>query len=72
MKENIFNENLKDGNNYYSIIIAVAKMARKIVDLANEISGTCPDDPVGEAIENLKSGEYEIVIPEDLPKKSIV
>ena len=65
MKENVFNENLKNGHNYYSNIIAVAKMARKIVDLANEVSGTCPDDPVGEAIENLKSGEYEIIVPED-------
>ena len=56
---------LSDGLNYYALIIAVAKMARSIVDLANDVGGVCPDNPVEEAIESLNSMEYEIVKPSD-------
>ncbi len=61
MKRTAIYEILKDGQNYYSLIIAISKTARKIVDTENEISGTCPDNPVEEAIEFLKSSEFEIV-----------
>ena len=56
---------LDEGQNYYSLIIAVSKMARSIVDLANDVGGVCPDNPVEEAIESLNSMEYEIVEPKD-------
>lgn len=61
MKGRILDEAANGGQNYYSLIIAISKTARKIVDSENEISGTCPDNPVEEAIEALKSDEFEIV-----------
>ena len=61
MKRRILDDVTKGGQNYYSLIIAISKTARKIVDSENEISGTCPDNPVVEAIEALKSDEFEIV-----------
>lgn len=54
---------LADGQNYYSLIIAISKIARELVDIANEVSGSCPDNPVQEAVESLKAGEFEIIEP---------
>ncbi len=54
---------LEEGHNYYSLIIAISKIARSIVDLANDVSGTCPDNPVQEAIDSLNSSECEIIEP---------
>ncbi len=65
MKITNFDSILNDSNSYYSLIIAVSKIARQIVDVANEISGSCPDNPVEEAVVSLKSGEYEIIEPDD-------
>ena len=56
---------LQSGNSYYSLIIAISKIARQIVDVANEVSGSCPDNPVEDAVLSLKSGEYEIIEPDD-------
>ncbi len=52
-----------EGHNYYSVIIAISKLARSIVDLANDVGESCPDNPVQEAIDSLNSSEYEIIEP---------
>lgn len=57
---------LKPGQSYYSLITVISKMARKIVDVANETTGTCPDNPVEEAVELLKTKSFEIVEPKEL------
>lgn len=54
---------LEDGQSYFYLIIAISKIAREIVDVANDVSGTCPDDPVGEAVESLRAGRFEIIKP---------
>lgn len=51
-------------HNYYSVIIAISKLARSIVDLANDVGESCPDNPVQEAIDSLNSSEYEIIEPQ--------
>ncbi len=55
---------LEEGHNYYSLIIAISKMARSIVDLANDVGGECPDNPVQEAIDSLNPSEYDIIEPQ--------
>lgn len=57
---------LKPGQSYYSLIIVISKMARKIVDDANEATGTCPDNPVLETVELLKTKSFEIIEPDEL------
>lgn len=61
MKKVVFNENFKQEQNYYSLIIAISKVARNIVKKENEVDGNCPDNPVQEAINFLKTDEFEIV-----------
>ena len=51
----------KNKENYYSIIIVISKIARDIVDFANDNGDICPDNPVEDAIESLTSNEYEII-----------
>lgn len=51
--------------NYYADIIAISKIARNIVEKANDEGVSCPDNPVVEAVEALNSGQYEILSPED-------
>lgn len=52
---------VENKENYYSIIIVVSKIARDIVDLANDNGQICPDNPVEDAIESLAANEYEII-----------
>lgn len=54
---------LGEGHNYYSLIIAISKMARSIVDLASDVGESCPDNPVQEAIDSLNSSEFDIISP---------
>lgn len=54
---------IDQSQSYYSLIIAISKIARDIVEQENELGGSCPDNPIFEAVEKLKSGEYEIVMP---------
>ncbi len=52
--------------NYYANIIAISKVARDIVEKANDDGVSCPDNPVMEAVEALNSGKYEILSTEDI------
>ena len=59
------NEILKDGQSYYSLVIAVAKRARQIAQEAEEEHIVLTEKPVA-------AGKYKIVEPEhigDTPEK---
>lgn len=55
------NNFMKDKESYYSLVIAVAKRAREIVDEANENEETLVEKPVSLAVEEFARGEYQIV-----------
>ncbi len=46
---------------YYSVIVAVSKRAREIVETAQ----TCPDNPVLEASREFENGEFKICLPNE-------
>ena len=60
MRRNFVEDSVRAGFNNYSLVIAVAKLARQIVENSNQLEGICPDDPVGDAIESLNRGDVII------------
>ena len=66
------NEILKDGQSYYSLVIAVAKRARQIAQEAEEEHIVLTEKPFKIAVNELAAGKYKIVEPEhigDTPEK---
>lgn len=54
-------EILKDGQNYYSLVIGVAKYARQAVEEADDLGIASPDKPVSYAVKKLKEGKYRLI-----------
>lgn len=59
---------LKSGESTYSLVIAVAKRARSIIDNAYENKIIIDKKPVGTAVEQFANGEYRLVEDESLKK----
>ena len=55
---------LKTGESYYSLVIAVAKRARQIVDDAEENGEIIVEKPVALAVNEFAKGKYKLVEPE--------
>ena len=60
------NEILKDGQSYYSLVIAVAKRARQIAQEAEEEHIVLTEKPVKIAVNELAAGKYKSVEPEHI------
>ncbi len=60
-------ELLKNGESYYSLVVAVAKRAREITDEMNEQGMELTEKPVQTAVDEFAKGKYKIVEsnPED-------
>ena len=58
-------ERLKGKNSRYAVVLAVAKRARDITDVANASSTILVDKTVSLAITDLTNGDYKIVMPSD-------
>ena len=72
MQRPAVNEILKEGQSYYSLVIAVAKRARQIAQDAEEEHIVLTEKPVKIAVHALAAGKYKIVEPEnigDTPEK---
>lgn len=52
---------LEGGISRYSLVAAVSKRAREIVDLANERSEIIEEKPISTAVEELLDKKYRIV-----------
>lgn len=59
-------EILKPGQSYYSLVIAVAKRTREIVDSANELGDIIEEKPVSLAVDEFSRGKYKIIEQEDI------
>ena len=55
------NRLLKGGVSRYSLVAAVSKRAREIVDEANENKEIIEEKPISIAVQELLDGEYTIV-----------
>ena len=55
------NEILKDGESYYSLVIAVAKRAREIVDEACKEGEVIEEKPVSLAVDEFVNGQCRLV-----------
>lgn len=60
---------LKNGENTYSLVIAVAKRARDILDEAYEKKEIIDQKPVRTAVEQFANGEYRLVEDPSLRRK---
>lgn len=60
------NEILKNGQSYYSLVIAVAKRARQIAQEAEDEHIVLMEKPVKIAVNELAAGKYRIVEPENI------
>lgn len=61
---------LKDGESYYSLVMAVAKRARQIVQEAEESGEILVEKPVQLAVEEFGRGEYTLVESPDVKDKT--
>lgn len=52
---------LKEGESYYSLVVAIAKRARQIADEAENSHTVIVEKPVQLAVEDFASGRYKIV-----------
>ena len=52
---------LKNGESVYSLVIAVAKRAREIIDEAYEKKEIIDKKPVVTAVEQFANGEYKLI-----------
>ena len=52
---------LKEGESYYSLVVAIAKRARQIADEAENSYTVIVEKPVQLAVEDFASGRYKIV-----------
>ena len=66
MQRPAVNEILKEGQSYYSLVIAVAKRARQIAQDAEEEHIVLTEQPVKIAVNEIASGKYKIVEPENI------
>ena len=60
------NELLKQGESYYSLVIAVAKRARDIADEAEEEGEIIIEKPVKLAIDDFSSGTCKLIEKNDI------
>ena len=60
---------LKNGESTYSLVIAVAKRAREIIDDAYSEKHIINKKPVGTAVEQFANGEYRLVEDPSLRRK---
>ena len=60
---------LKNGESTYSLVIAVAKRAREIIDDAYSKKLIINKKPVGTAVEQFANGEYRLVEDPSLRRK---
>ena len=60
------NEILKNGQSYYSLVIAVAKRARQIAQEAEDEHIVLTEKPGKIAVNELAAGKYRIVEPENI------
>jgi DNA-directed RNA polymerase subunit omega len=63
-------EILKQGESYYSLVVAVAKRAREIAMEAEEKGEVLSEKPVQLAVKQFASGEYKLVEPKDSDDKT--
>lgn len=63
------NEILKNNESYYSLVVAVAKRARKIAEDAEERGDMLEEKPVQMAVEELARGAFKIVEEEGIGSK---
>ncbi|MBQ8337512.1 MAG: DNA-directed RNA polymerase subunit omega [Oscillospiraceae bacterium] len=59
------NDILKDGQSYYSFVIAVAKRARDIAETAMDSGVLLDEKPVDLAVNEFYDGKYEFVETEE-------
>lgn len=57
---------LTDHLSRYSLVIATAKLARRVVDEAEEDGDILEEKPVTIALNKIMDGEYEIEEPEEI------
>lgn len=62
-------EILKHGESYYSLVVAVAKRARKIAEEAEENHQELLEKPVQVAVEEFAKGKFKLVEPEGIGDK---
>ena len=60
---------LKNGESTYSLVIAVAKRAREILDNAQDTKEIIEEKPVKTAVEQFASGEYRLIEDPTLTKR---
>ena len=51
---------IKPGDNYYSIVVGVAKRARQIAEVEDENHEITDEKPVKKAVEEFAAGRYRI------------
>lgn len=59
-------EILKPGESYYSLVVAVAKLARHIVDEANEREEIITEKPVTLAVNGFAKAKYKLIESEGM------
>lgn len=59
------NDILKDGQSYYSFVIAVAKRARDIAETAMDSGVLLDEKPVDLAVNEFHDGKYEFIETEE-------
>lgn len=62
-------EILKEGQSYYSLVIAVAKRAREIAQNAEDEHIIMVEKPVKLAVQELAAGKFKIIEPENVGVK---
>lgn len=60
---------LKNGESNYSLVIAVARRAREIMDSAFEEKAPTEENPVKTAVEQFAKNEYKLIEDPSLKKK---
>lgn len=59
-------ELLKPGQSYYSLVVAIAKRAREIAQLADENHEILSEKPVKMAVEDFAKGRYKMIESNDI------
>ena len=59
-------ELLKPGQSYYSLVVAVAKRAREISQIADEDHDILTEKPVKMAVDDFSKGRYKMIESEDI------
>ena len=62
---------LKNGESVYSLVIAVAKRAREIIDEAYEKKEIIDKKPVATAVEQFANGEYKLIEDPQLRRRRL-